>query len=115
MKMPKRLEEKRDELYNKSLNALDKKAGTWCGEGICLGFNACWEELAPEIERYEDMEYRFSCYLDHTTQSMSKTNYTKEAMYEEYERQVEQRIEDRINEMIEDGDLVRTAKLEGEG
>lgn len=35
------------------------------------------------LDWYDDMAYRFSCVLDHTTGRMSKTNYTLNAMYAE--------------------------------
>lgn len=36
------------------------------------------------LEWYQDMDYRFSCVLDNATGGrMSKTNYTKEDMYQE--------------------------------
>jgi len=63
------------------------------------GFEKCYAALASEIERYEEMEYRFSCYLDYTTEGMSKTNYTKEAMYREFEHTVENMIEERTKEL----------------
>ena len=116
--MPKRLAERRDELKHEIWNrvqtcstCVDKNLQN-PDDNFHDGFNACWEELAKEIERYEEMEYRFSCYLDHTTQSMSKTNYTKEAMYEEYNHRVEVMIEDRIKDMVQDGELIRAEKFQ---
>jgi len=66
------------------------------------------KELEAELERYHDMEYRFSCLLCHATGSrMSKTNYDKETMYQVVDQHIEEMIEYRINDMIEDGELNR--------
>ena len=66
-------------------------------------------QLADHVKYTEDLEYRFSCLLDYATGSrLSKTNYTKEIMYEAVNRyildQMDEAIKDYKYDKIERGD-----------
>jgi len=54
MKLPKELEQRRDELDRKYLN--DPANYYPLIKGHYDGFNACWEELAPVVEALKEME-----------------------------------------------------------
>lgn len=59
--------------------------------------------LREQIKEYEEMAYRFSCVLDHATGGlMSKTNYTKEAMYASIDDHIKKICDEAVAEALSD-------------
>jgi len=53
-----------------------------------------------------DMEYRLSCYLDHTTTGMSKAYYSKEAMYAAFDSAREEDQREYVQIFLSDCGLI---------
>ncbi len=67
-------------------------------------------------DELHDLCYRFSCVLDHATDGrMSKTNYTKEAMYAQIDDAFTRCAEQAVEDAIADGEVVRATLIRGEG
>lgn len=60
--------------------------------------------IAPEAVEFEnDLRNRFSCLLDYATGGkLSKTNYTKQAMYGAVDEYIQGRVDDAVREAKEE-------------
>ena len=75
------------------------------------------KELECERDEYVEMEMRFACVLDHATNGMmSKTNYTKEAMYAQiddaFTANAEEFAKDENSDLREERDAANEANAE---
>jgi len=72
-------------------------------------------EYIAELENnFNDLSHRFSCVLEHATGgTMSKTNYTKEAIYREIDSHIQDLCDEAVKE-LKDSLPKRTLRWDGE-